>query len=233
MISIILPVIIQNDFQMAMTEFTVWCMRNLTKVPNEFVIVETESSRCEHLADVWINNPKKTSYTKDWNMGAEAASGDYLVHIGNDVIVTEGWLEAMLACFESNRDCGIATVSVHEPGHFVGPTKPQWGIVESFYGAVMMFKKLWRLDSNAYPDQMSDYDLCMRIYEAGLRSYRNNSNIAYHLKEITYSGLHGSKVQERFNAGLTAFRQRWDGTHYLIKDIILNGVAHYGREGSV
>lgn len=231
MISIILPVIIENEFQYRLTAFTAWAMKSLTKVPNELVIVETKSKLCESLADKYVHNATTSSYTKDWNHGAEAAEGEYLVHIGNDVIVTEGWLEAMSECFETRKDCGIATVAVHEPGHFIGPTKPQFGIVESFYGAVMMFWKEWRLDSAAYPDQMSDYDLCMQIYASGLRSYRNNANIAYHMKELTYSGLHGNKVLERFNKGLATFNQRWGDVHYLIKDIIITGGAQYGREG--
>lgn len=230
MISIILPVIIETEFQYRMTALNAWAMKNLTKLENELIIVETQSKLCEHLSDKYIHNATTSSYTKDWNQGAEAAEGEYLVHIGNDVTVTYGWLEAMKECFDTRDDCGVATVAVHEPGHFIGPTKTQFGIVESFYGAVMMFDSAWRLDDDAYPDQMSDYDLCMRVYESGLRSYRNNNNIAYHLKEITYSRLHGSKVQERFNRGLETFNHRWGDVHYLIKDIIIAGGARYGRE---
>jgi GT2 family glycosyltransferase len=232
MISIVLPVIIKNEFQFEMTKFTVWCMKNQTEINNELIIVETKSERCKNIGDKYIHRTNYSSYTEDFNAGCDLADGDFIVHIGNDVIVQRSWIEYMLECFNRYTDCGIATIAIKEPGFFIGPDKPQNSIVESFYGALMMFRSEWRLD-DAFPDQMSDYDLCMQVYERGLRSYRNNAGHAFHLKEITYDTLWKDKKFTRFQTGVERFNRKWSDAHYLIKSIIIKGIAQYGKEQDV
>jgi len=50
---------------------------------------------------------------------------------------------------------------------------------------------------------------------------------------VTYDSIWKDKKLERFNRGLANFNMKWGNTHYLIKNIILRGVAQYGKEQDV
>ncbi|MFT4037602.1 MAG: glycosyltransferase [Thermomicrobiales bacterium] len=54
-----------------------------------------------------LRNPRRQGYTRSANRGLQAASGDVLVLLNSDAIVTPGWLGAMLACLRSDARLGI------------------------------------------------------------------------------------------------------------------------------
>ncbi len=230
-VSAILPCLFTDSWQPKLTLFSIETMRMKTALDFEIVVVETGSKMLEDYAEekgwIYLHKQEKTSYTKDFNAGIEAAAGDYIVHTAPDVIVGDRWLEAMIQCFDQKPDCGVSTVAVKEGGHVIGSDRPESSIVESFYGAIMMFPREMKLDES-FPDQMSDYDLCMQVYEMGLRSYRNNISQAFHMKQE--HNLTPAQNVKRFQYGLDRFNQKWKHRHWLIKDIILKGGVQYGQE---
>jgi hypothetical protein len=226
-ISVVLPVLFQNDSQIELAKYSIINMKINTEVPFELVVVETGSDHLVDYCDEHIHRPDKSTYTNDWNAGADAASGDYLIHTAIDVIVGDKWIESMLHCFERLKDCGVSTIAVSEPGHILGEPKPKDTIQESFYGAIMMFPNKYKLDP-VFPDQMSDYDLCLRIYADGLRSYRNNASHAYHMKfEMNQDEEYN---RTNFKAAAERFQKRWNGAPWLIARMIFAGGCKYGSE---
>lgn len=228
-VSVILPCLFTDEWQPYLAKFSIGTMRQKTSELFELVIVETGSRIMESEVDgisKYVNKPHKTYYTRDFNEGIEASSGEFIVHTAPDVIVGDRWLEAMLACFDI-PDCGVSTVAVKEGGHVLGHDKPHASIVESFYGAIMMFRRDMRFDES-FPDQMSDYDLCMQIYDKGLRSYRNNISQAFHMK-LEHS-IGEQENTRRFQKGVTRFGEKWRDKHWLIKDLIFRGSVNYGAE---
>lgn len=226
-VSVVLPVKIADLWQLDLAKFCIASMRQRTAIPFELVIAQRGGRELESLADVFVPCESIGNYVLDWNRGADAATGSMLVHTGIDVIVGENWLESMMECFVKHADCGVSTTSVAEPSHMIGTPTPQPLITESFYGALMLFGARWRLDE-AYRDQMSDYDLCQRIYRDGLRSYRNNASIAWHAK--LEHNLDPVKKQERFVAGVRLFKERWTGSPWIISRLITRGSVKYGDE---
>jgi hypothetical protein len=228
-VSVVLPVLFQNDSQIDLAKFAIRNMRHNTAIDFELVVIETGS---RHLAfnpyiNFYLHRDEKSSYTNDWNEGASAASGDFLIHTAIDVIVGANWIESMLFCFEKFSDCGVSTIAVSEPGHVLGEPKPTDTIQESFYGAIMMFPNRYKLDP-AFPDQMSDYDLCLRIYSEGLKSYRNNASHAYHMKfEMNQDE---EFKQKNFADAAGRFQKRWNGAPWLIARMIFAGGCKYGDE---
>lgn len=202
-------------------------MYGMTDRPFELVVVENGSNEFQSTADRHVRRDQPSTYTDDWNAGADVASGDYFVHIGIDVLVGEHWLESMLECFEKYPDCGVATTAVSEPGHIIGTKTPTESIAEAFYGALMMFRRGQRLDP-AFPNQMNDYDLCMRIYDQGLRSYRNNNSHAFHMK--LEHNIAKEVNDERFKKGVETFADRWRHSPWLIGRMIFAGSCKYGDE---
>ena len=54
-----------------------------------------------------IENKNNLGFAKGCNQGIEAASGEYILLLNNDVVVTENWLSGMLECLKSSPDAGI------------------------------------------------------------------------------------------------------------------------------
>ena len=230
MVSIILPVIIKSPFQRELTKFSVWCMRNLTSTKHEVVIVETISKQCEDLADIYIHRSLKTSYSSDWNAGADAASGSRLVHIGNDIIVSDGWLEGLLACYDY-EDCGVASLACTEPGAGVGPREPIERIVEGWYGPLMMVPSDCRLDT-AFPGLGSDTDLILRQYEAWKRAYRNDGVVCHHFDGVTYRSKPAHERLAETRAVHQQMVRRWGHSPLWAVQMVLKGyVGRFGQEG--
>lgn len=247
-VSVILPLLLHSERDRILAEACIHMMRATTAVPFQLVIVEARedtgtygmNDSCNTAAALSaangttglyiVRNREGSNYVKDFNAGIDASTGDLLVHTASDVVTSDGWLEAMLEVFEAAPDAGIATTSITQPGPNIGPDRPQPGICEAFYGALMMFPREFRLDE-AFADEMSDADLCMQVYAAGLRSYRNNRVVCHHLKEMTINhGMTREEQHERFVRGVQVFHAKWRDAPWLMRNVLINGGVTYGQE---
>jgi GT2 family glycosyltransferase len=90
------------------TEQAVASIRAVTTVPHEIIIVDNGSqsetlARLERIADIRvIANAVNTGFAYACNQGMAAARGTHVVLLNNDVIVTAGWLEALIAVQQTN-----------------------------------------------------------------------------------------------------------------------------------
>lgn len=231
-VSVVLPLLLPDQFTVALTEFCIKSMRVCADQPFELVVVETGSEHFKGhpLVDKYLHVPQKRGYTKDFNEGCELATGEYIVHMGNDVIVNDGWVGALLEPFERFNDCGVSACSATEPGAFIGPRLPMPGlIVEGMFAPMMMFHKRWRLDE-AYEGGYSDSDLIMRIYTEGLRAYRNCRVVVHHMDRITWMRAYKDRGRTQIQAGEELFYQRWDGSPLMMFQVIKSGASVYGHE---
>ncbi len=249
-ISVILPCLFTDGWQSSLADFAIETMRQRTSLEFELVIVETGSRMLSHHHCVYVHRAAKTSYTEDFNVGIDESSGDYIVHTGIDVIVGDRWLEAMLECFERFHDCGAATIRIAESGAYIGPKDASDSFDEAMYGPLMMWRKegnlvddasnlfdkdetitcqlkQWRFDT-AFPDHASDSDLVMRMYKAGLRSYRNNKAMAWHLNGVTWNA-DPEREAKRMKAHETFRKLHGDSPLWMANMIMRGGIA-YGHE---
>ncbi|MCR4318397.1 MAG: glycosyltransferase family 2 protein [Planctomycetes bacterium] len=97
-------------------QFSRLCLANIrrkTEVPYEIVWVDNGSwdGTGEWLAgekiDTLIRNKANHGFAGGCNQGMNAAKGDYILLLNNDIIVTPGWLEGMLSALESSEKMGI------------------------------------------------------------------------------------------------------------------------------
>jgi hypothetical protein len=243
-ISVVLPVLDLSDpFMFELTRFVIKALRLNTQLEYELVVVETLSARLRRWShshselafdeqagriDQYIHCPEKTNGVKDTNLGINAASGDIIIVTANDIIVTAGWLEAIVECFERCADCGLASLSASEPGHLVGPAKRLPLIVEGSYTPIMAFRKGWALDE-AYAGGYSDSDLIMRIYAAGMRAYRHCGVQVHHLNHLTIK-TRGMAGHQEIADGEKLFYERWGGSPLMMFQVIKFGGSIYGRE---
>lgn len=241
LVSVVLPVLITDAFLLALTEMCIKAMRcQANDQFFELVLVETGTKFFDprnggpkdpylHV-DTWVHRDDRTTYTQDWNAGADAASGDYLVHMGNDVIVSPAWDRALCEPFERYKDCGVSCCASTEPGAHIGPRQPVPGlIVEGMFAPMMMFANNWRLDE-AYPGGYSDADLIMRMYAAGLRAYRNCGVQVHHLDRVTFARADKDRGEGQIAVGEQLFYERWNGSPHMMYAMIRAGAVVYGRE---
>ena len=217
-VSVIMPIIIQFDWQVYMTEAAIKIFKCTTKVPFELIIVETISNQFKGQGDKYIHFEDRKSYTRDFNAAIDIASGDILVQIANDVFVQEGWLEALLQCFEI-KDCGAATLASKELRHTLYDV-----ICESVSCPIILaFKKGYKFDED-FPNVMSDVDLIMRIYNDGYRMYRNMRAIYSHLAEQTVRHIYTKEeIEDNSKKYVELFKQKHQDSHLLMYHILATG----------
>jgi len=160
-----------------------------------------------------VRNEENIGYLHSVNRGAGEARGRWLVLFNNDTEVTDGWLEAMLACAESGSDVGVVTPkylypdgSLNEAGAIIwrDGTGANYGRGEdpnlfqyeyrreTDYGsaaALMVRADLWRevggFDERYLPMYYEDADLCFEARERGLRVLYEPAAVVVHIEGAT------------------------------------------------
>jgi GT2 family glycosyltransferase len=154
----------------------------------ELIIVDNGSTQrypWENECDTYIRFNENKGISRGWNEGLRIARGRYLVILGDDVIVHKGYLEALEVCFEK-PNCGVSNVYVQH--------LPQgMGIVEDykwFSGACFMLKqktieKVGYFNEEIFPCNTEDWDYWIRVYQNGLKLYKNFTFSIQHLEGQT------------------------------------------------
>ncbi|HVA38750.1 MAG TPA: glycosyltransferase family 2 protein [Candidatus Dormibacteraeota bacterium] len=95
------------------TKTTLESVRRFTQLPCELVIVDngSEAPTVEHLRGLTdatvIYNGENRGFAGGCNQGIAASRGRYVMLLNNDVVVTEHWLEDMVAAAQRDLDIGI------------------------------------------------------------------------------------------------------------------------------
>jgi colanic acid/amylovoran biosynthesis glycosyltransferase len=153
-----------------------------------------------------LRNETKQSYSASNNRAAVLARGKFLGLLNNDIVLTPGWLEPMLAAFERFPDAGcVGNVQrnprtgrydhmgvVFSPGglhkcfgkHFF--FKPLRGCVEwrAVTGACCLVRKTVFDEVGGFDERFvygcEDIDLCLRLGQAGFKHYVATNSVVYH-----------------------------------------------------
>lgn len=204
-VSVLLPVLHAEAWQVHMTEACLQIMRATTEVDYELVMVETRTKHFEGhpLVSKHKHYPSGIGYVPELNAGLDLCEGEYVVIPGNDIFMRPGWLEALLEPFKKFKDCGVSTLASSDlkmqPGEYIG---------EGVWGPLMCFKRGWRFDPD-FKRLFIDTDLIMRIYEAGLRSYRNFKVVVGHLNQGTHTSLFNAQESRKLmDEGLALFKRK-------------------------
>ncbi len=230
-ITVLLPVIHLEPWQVTMTRAAIEIMRGCTSTPFRLVLIETESAQFKdwhvefkkEFNVSYMHFPKRRSLSQDLNDAIDEYSRDtdYFIHTGNDIFVKPGWLSALLECFDFRRDCGIATLAASDMKH-----EARQAIEEGVYGPIFMFPSGYRFDSFNFPSIFSDTDLIMQAYNDSLKSYRNWRIVVGHLYQQTYSLMHTEhRRAELFQEARERFIRKWSGCGLLMYRILAGGDA--------
>jgi len=157
--------------------FTQLCLRALfrhTRRPWELIVVDNGSTddTARYLAGVQdlspvpvtiITNASNKGFPAAINQGLKAARGDYLVLLNNDAVVTDGWLDQLVALAEMERDGttkgtsdtkrdevrnreGVGVDLVGPMSNHAPPPQLVSGVVYQGLDAMEAFARRWRED---------------------------------------------------------------------------------------
>lgn len=137
---------------------------------------------------IWVD--EAVGYTKATNLGINAATGEYVILMNNDVVLLDQpknhWLNLMEQPFQNDASTGIT-----------GPIKFTWecyGVTReamAFWLVMIrrdLFDKIGILDEIFSPGMGEDGDFCVRAAEAGYKSVAVPQNLAGHFDTgiVTY-----------------------------------------------
>lgn len=166
---------------------------------------------------LWVAEPTTDGPNQDANRALALCKAPKVVYTGNDVFVRDGWLEALLECFQ-HPDCGAATLASRDLKHHTRPT-----IAEGIYGPFMMFDRSQSFDADTFPSAFGDSDLIMRLYAQGKRQYRNWRVVIEHLNAQT---INGPEHQRDFEAALARFKTKHEkSSHLLMYRVLTEGIV--------
>ena len=241
-------------------ELTLDCIRlvreHTREINYEIVVIDNGSTADEfHLLtrqlppEVRLISLRENLYFGEANnIGVEAATGDYVLFLNNDVQVTAGYLAPLLRAFAENYSVGgvgskflYPDGSLQEAGAFVledGNTFQQgkFGmevserfnqgcqIVDYCSAACLLVRRdaflaICGFDPLYDPAYFEDVDLSFRLRSNGLYTYYCSESVVYHLENMT-----SLAVWSRQEVGAVAaanherFYQRWKG--YLAERLV-------------
>ena len=224
------------------------------KASFEVIVVDDastdETSELENIVSgiTVIHNVEAQRFIRACNAGAEKARGEYIVLLNNDVEVTTGWIDELIAAFSRFDNVGLVGSKLLYPngelqdaggiiwgtgnpwnyGNRQNPNEPRFSYARQadyLCGAAMMVPtKLWKeldgLSSYMEPMYFEDTDFAFKVREAGYTTWFVPSSIVYHYEGMT-SGTDVSTGFKKYQeVNRPKFKRRW-----------ANAYANFGKEG--
>lgn len=229
--------------------WTAACLRSLGEhagtVPFEVIVVDDGSTDAtpQRLAEVAgvraVRNAENLGFVGSCNAGAALARGEFVLFLNNDTVVTPGWLEAMVDCFEQEADAGLVGAQLVYPdgrlqeaggivfddasgwnyGRFDDPDDARYAFRrEADYcsGAAILirrelFAKLGGFDARYAPAYYEDTDLAFAVRAAGLKVFYEPRARVIHFEGVSNGTDTGSGLKRYQVVNHAKFRDKWQG----------------------
>jgi GT2 family glycosyltransferase/glycosyltransferase involved in cell wall biosynthesis len=239
-VSIVIPV--YNKFA-----YTAACLRSLVEhngaVSFEVIVVDDGSSDAtpQRIVEIGgvrvVRNAQNLGFVGSCNAGADCAKGEFVLFLNNDTVVTAGWLDALLRCFEEEPDCGVAGAKLVYPdgrlqeaggivfadgsgwnyGRFDDPADPRYNYRrEADYcsgAAILMrrdlFVQLGGFDARYAPAYYEDTDLAFAVRATGKKVFFEPRAMVIHFEGVTAGTDTGSGMKRFQVINRDKFLQKW------------------------
>lgn len=240
-VSVVMPVLAPTPWLVELAGFAITTLQQQASSPFELIICEAKYEHFKRAHDPlrengtkYIGFPEPIGGVKELNAGIDAATGDYILLAGTDVIAPQGWDDELVRLFSDYPDCGVAALSAYEPNATIGPHMPLDLVVEGNFSPFMMIQngQGWRFDES-YERVYQDSDLILRMYQAGKRAYRSCRKHVWHLGSVTNTQAdeaHRANHAEALARDEYLFYQRWGKSPWAMFAMMRGGQQLYGRE---
>ena len=224
-------------------------IQNHTRYPHEIVFVDNASTdgTVEYLRNLvkghsnykLIENRENRGFAAGNNQGVSAASGEYVMLLNNDVLVSDGWLESLVESLEIDKNIGMMgpiTNSISGRQQVIeipytdeqGFYKFAQGIRRTYKGrltpryrvagfAVLMRKTLYEevngLDESFGTGNYEDDDLCLKVQQKGYAIMVDEGVFIHHYKSQTFID---NKINYRNSLSVNGskFKRKWPNVDY-------------------
>ena len=224
-VSLVIPVYNQLDYTRQCLDSIARC----TDQPYELIIVDNASTdgTQEFLRDVKatvIMNQHNLGCAKAWNQGVRASHGDVIGVLNNDIVVTKGWLDALLT-FMEKADYGIVSPAAREgllnydldayAIEFVRSCRD--ATRAELYGACLMIKRdvfdrVGLFDEAFAYGGCEDIDFFWRAEAAGFSVGTTGSVLIHHFGMVTQDAIKRSETKIYPAGNLAYFKKKWNRT---------------------
>ncbi len=245
----VVSIIILTYNQLSYTKECVESIRRHTPEPHEIVFIDNGSSdgtvkwlrqEVKNRPD-WrlIENDGNLGFPKGCNQGIEASSGEYILLLNNDVVVTENWLSGMLEVLNSAPDTGIVgpltnNISGPQKVPVAGYRSTARGLDEyaaafrrqnrnrripmrRIVGFCMLFRralidKVGVLDERFGSGNYEDDDFCLRAALLGYTNLVAGDVFLHHYGSRSFVG-NRLNVGSSMTGNRKLFTSKWKGIH--------------------
>jgi len=200
------------------TKITIESVRRFTNLPCELVIVDNGSDAptidyLRTLTDATvIYNAENRGFAGGCNQGIAASNGRYVMLLNNDVVVTEHWLDDMVAAAQRDVDIGIvgprsnnvagvqqldvAYQTIEDMHRFAAERRARLRGTGAYLDRVIGFcmlidrrviEKIGGLDESFGTGNFEDDDYCMRARLAGYKIWMADDVFIHHFGHRTFA----------------------------------------------
>ena len=248
-VSVIIPVYNNADL-------TKECLASIFSVgaKYDFEVIVVDNASSDHTDKVLaefsdqvsiIKNKENLGFAKACNQGAKKASGQFVIFLNNDTIVTRGWLDELVFVAENNAQVGVVGAKLLYPDETIQHAGVVFAVnflpyhvykkelkdsrfvnrekeYQAVTGACLLiekefFQKLKGFDE-IYQNGLEDVDLCLKVRKNGRKVIYCPKSVVYHYESMTEGRGGGVAHNER------VFLQKWqkkievDDRKQLLKD---------------
>jgi GT2 family glycosyltransferase/Tfp pilus assembly protein PilF len=242
----LVSIVILTFNELVYTQECVASIRQHTPEPHEIIFVDNGST--DGTLD-WLHalvksvdnyfliaNKDNLGFAKGCNQGIKAASGEFILLLNNDVVVSPRWLAGMLTCLQHEKDIGIVgpmTNNISGPqkvpvigykalnrlaaysSRFYKQNQHRRIMQDRIVGFCMLFKhelidRIGMLDEQFGSGNFEDDDFCLRSVLAGYRNMIAGDVFIHHYGSRSFIG---NKIDYRsaLSANRKIYDQKWSG----------------------
>lgn len=214
-------------------------IRAHTEVAYEIIVVDNASkdgtdAYCRANKIAFISLPENRGFPVACNFGLQLASGDELLLLNNDVIVSKGWLSNLRAALYSAPDIGIVgpvtnyasgaqqvktsysdIAGFHSEARDANlPDRGKWRETGRLVGLCFLFKRellhaVGLLDERYSPGHYEDDDYCYRARLQGYKLLIAGDCLVHHEGSASFKEVYSSVLQELVERNRRIFIDKW------------------------
>ncbi len=190
-----------------------------------------ESNSGQHF--VFIRNDANYGFAKGMNIGIKRATGEYVVLLNNDTVVTPGWIHRSLRHFRLNPQLGLLGPSTDNSGNdayvkikfmmenWEAESFPRFAFRESsllernnlaFFCTFIprsVIERVGLLDESFGRGYFEDDDYCKRVLIAGYSIGIARDVFVHHEMDASFSKIGNQEKIDLFNENRLRFESKW------------------------
>jgi GT2 family glycosyltransferase len=243
-------VLVTTNDQQGMLQQCIDSIEKYTPEPHEIIVIDNASTddTAEYLQKLTGKVRYKICHSNlgfagGTNQGLMMARGNTILFLNNDTVVTEGWLQNLLHCLNSNPKIGLvgpvtnyisgeqlietsysSMDEMHQFARGYNISDPnKWKTTSRLTGFCVLMRRevldrLGNLDEGFEIGNCEDDDYGLRARLLGLDLMIAKDTFIHHVGSVSIKAL-GDKFEEVYGKNLEFYANKWGDTHSLLSEV--------------